>query len=427
MALGRLLRESWPLWEIRSPVYPMAVLYPAQALAYVGGITDTSALVSVGRAWVATLSTGLLPLVFIACRRCADMPPAVVAVTVAASSHLLVTFGASELPRPVAAVLIVAAFACLLQVTGRGAVAAGALVGLAATLRFSEAVFVVPAIVQVTLERRWAHLAAFSGGFVLIAAGIQLTADLLFWGSPFHSLTRMVQYTLIERQSSRGFQPAWEYLWNVTSWTDPVIAALAVGGTARKTWRPALWAWLPVLVLSLLPHKEARYLVPVMPFVAMLAGIKLWDLAQAVRSRVDVSRTVAQRLALLLCAATIASATYEVSRFHMRRSDDAVRLAHVFAASNVEGGLAVEQLWRMGGHLYLGRFQPLVSLDPATLRTPGGLRDAAGDPARRWIALRLQTCGEECVSMLSSRGFEERRPPVPSEYRLFERVSRVTD
>ena len=148
----------------------------------------------------------------------------------------------------------------------------------------------------------------------------------------------------------------------MTSWTDPVIAVLAVIGTSKLYAAIALWVWVPVVMLSALPHKEARYLLPVVPFLVTLSSMALWELAQRVLVRAQSDRTVAARMTLAVCVAIAAGQTYQISRFHVRRSDNAVRLARALAAEGGHGGLAVEQLWRMGGRLFLGRFSPLVDV-----------------------------------------------------------------
>jgi hypothetical protein len=421
MTIGRVVGASWPVWDLRSAVYPMTVVFPVQWIAHALGTTDIGTLVSAGRAAAATLSSALLAVLFVAVRRAVGMPAALLAVTLASTSHLLMAFGASELPRPVATVLVVAGFACVLGRTASTALAAGVLVGTAATLRFTEVLFIVPAVVQLALERRWQHAAMFIGGAITAAGMIQITGDLLFWGQPFHSLINIVDYTLVQRQSSRGFQPPWEYAWNVTSWTDPVIVVLAVIGTSKRTRAVALWAWIPVVMLSALPHKEARYLLPVVPFVVTLSGIALWERAQRVLVRAQSDRAVGARMALAVCLAIAASLTYEIGRFHVRRSDDAVRLARALANERGNGGLAVEQLWRMGGRLYLATFSPLIDVDSSVL-TRGGAVAAAEDTSVQAIALRADTCARvDCVTLLAARGFAERTPPVRSDYRLFAR------
>jgi hypothetical protein len=423
MTLGHLLGKSWSIWDLRSAAYPMTIVYPAQVLAHALGTADTGALVSAGRSAAAALSTGVIAALFLAVRRHAGIPQALVAATFASASHLLMTFGASELPRPVSAVLIVVAFASLLRCTSAGAAAAGLLVGVAATFRFSEVVFIVPAVAQLGLERRRQHLVIFITAFVVAAAAIQLTADVFFWGEPLHSLKAIIQYTLIDRESSRGFEPPWQYAWDLTSWTDPVVAALALAASSRRMWRPALWAWSPVLLLSLLPHKEARYLVPVLPFVAMLAAIKVWEVAEHTMARPRECRARAAPIALALCVVVTVSLLYGISRFHVRRSDDAVRLAQSLAAARDIRGLAVEQLWRMGGRLYLGDVLPLEDLDPGSVATPGGLIAAVANRNVNLIALRTETCtSRECDAALATQGFRERQTPVHSDYRLFERI-----
>ncbi len=42
MTLSALCRTSWPIWDLRSPIFPFLIIYPAQYLAYHVGWTDTT-------------------------------------------------------------------------------------------------------------------------------------------------------------------------------------------------------------------------------------------------------------------------------------------------------------------------------------------------------------------------------------------------
>ena len=303
MTVGRVLGTSWPVWDLRSAVYPMTVVFPVQWIAHALGTTDIGTLVSAGRAAAATLSSALLAVLFVAVRRAAGMPVALLAVTLASTNHLLMAFGASD---------------CRVQwqrsrrrgvcVRARADGGCSACRGRACRNRRDPQVHREP--VHRSCGRAvdaGATMAArghvLTVGAITAAGIIQITGDLLFWGRPFHSLINIVDYTLVQRQSSRGFQPLWEYGWNVTSWTDPVIAVLAVIGTSKRTWAIALWVWVPVVMLSALPHKEARYLLPVVPFLVTLSSMALWELAQRVLVRAQSDRTVAARMTLAVCVA----------------------------------------------------------------------------------------------------------------------------
>ena len=107
------------------------------------------------------------------------------------------------------------------------------------------------------------------GGVSLLLAGV---GDSLYWGQAFHSIRAAWDYTVVRQLSSRGYQGTLRYPLHVTSWigVPRAIVVLAVVGTKPQRVL-ALWAWIPLAVLSALPHKEARYLIPITPFVCVLA------------------------------------------------------------------------------------------------------------------------------------------------------------
>jgi hypothetical protein len=347
-------------------------------------------MVTAGRAVVASVSTAAVLLLFAIARRPHGAIIALIAAAILAFNHLSVTFGATELPRPIGAVFVLGAFGALLRGSASGAVLAGGLVGIAAALRFSELLFVVPGIAHLAVERRRTHAIAFGAAALGTAAAIQAAADALYWGAPLASAREIIDYTLVRRQSSRGFEPIWQYLTSVPAWSDWVLVGLALSATRRATWRLALWTWTPVIMLSLLPHKEPRYLLPIMPLLSLLAAIGIARTgAWLTDTRVSAAR--AQRFAFLIAAALGASTLHHVSRWHVRRDDGAVELARYLAAGP-PAGLAVEQLWRLGGRLYLGDLGPLRDLDAGALSGRETLAELRQAREFQWIAIREDTC-----------------------------------
>jgi hypothetical protein len=421
MSLARVFGQTWPIWDLRSPFFPLGVIYPAQALAAAAGVTDPAALVAIGRSVVAVLSTATVPLVFVALRRAASAPTAILGAALVSLNFLLVTFGSTELPRPVAASLIVAAYVFLQLRTRSGATAAAVAIALAALLRFSEVVFLAPACLQLIIERRtrdmW-HLAWVATASIVT---IQAVVDWLFWNEAFYSLTHAIRYTLVEGQSTRGFQPPWYYLTSIGAWTDPVMLSLAAYGAWRRAWQPALWLLVPLVALSLLPHKEPRYLVPLAPFVSMLAAVGGWAILTRLARAAPETTRISWR-PLIFVAALAASALVSVNRFHVRRSDDAVAHARDVAASRQVRGVAVEQLWRWGGRLYLGRVPALVELD-GRLPDATALRREAAAESIEWIGLRDDTCQRlDCAQVMHDAGFVEHDAADESTDRAFRRV-----
>ena len=107
------------------------------------------------------------------------------AVLFVAISKLLVSFGSSELPRPISTVFVVAAFVTVLDTRMAASAVIGMLLGIAAAFRFSELVFIPGALL--TLPRDQYRLRAVITLVAAIAtlAAITATSDTLYWGTPF--------------------------------------------------------------------------------------------------------------------------------------------------------------------------------------------------------------------------------------------------
>jgi hypothetical protein len=69
MSLGLLLHQPWPIWDLRSAVFPLGVVFPAQYIAHQAGVRDVGTLVFIGRLVVAVLSTVSIWLVWLVGRR----------------------------------------------------------------------------------------------------------------------------------------------------------------------------------------------------------------------------------------------------------------------------------------------------------------------------------------------------------------------
>ena len=421
MTFARLFDREWPIWDLRSAFYPMTFIYPAQRLLLFAGIDGPGALVLAGRLVVAVISTLSIPLLFFAARRLYPAPVALIATCVFAVSFLHIGFGSTELPRPVATAFVLGGYACLLDARWSRAALAGALFGIAAALRFSEVVFLLPAVVHLAAERRIGRAAMAVGAAAATAAAIQIVSDQLFWGTPLHSLRAFADFTLVAGLSSRGYEPWHFYLSNPVAWTTVPVFVLAIAATSRANWRVAIWFWLPLVVLSCLPHKEPRYLIPASPFFALLAAIGLWraiELVSAPAAPGDRVRPApaAALLAVALLATLPLAALQEVSRYDLGRSDADVRLAREVVAGRPRG-VAVEQLWRWGGRVYLRDVDVVHDVAP-------GSPAPADDPGVTLVALRRETCARlDCDAALAAAGFAERRTPAAaaSGYRVFGR------
>jgi hypothetical protein len=364
MSLGSLWHANWPIWDLRNALFPLGVVYPVQRLFAAAGASDPAVLIFAGRLAVAAVSSLSIVLVWRAGRHLWPRAPglAVAAAALFATTQLHIAFGSSELPRPVATMLVVGAFVLLQRPQATRVAGAAVLIGVAASLRFSEAVFVVPAVLTLMRDRRWTAVAALA----IVAAASALAAvavtDALYWGAPLHSLQAAIDYTLVQRLSSRGYQNVLWYPLNVLKWLSPAIAAFAVIAMVRTRHRADLWIGAPLLLLSLLPHKEARYMIPVVPFVCLAAVRGLELTAKAIAAEAPAARTGWRAVALT--AALCVGLAHDMGHWRLPRTNPDVAFARrLDAALPRETRVAMEQAWRAGGRVYLHP-RAVIDLDP---------------------------------------------------------------
>jgi len=269
-------------------------------------------------------------------------------------------------------------------------------------MRFSEVVFLLPALIQLAVDKQVRRLLIFGITFAVVAGGIQVVADLLYWGAPFHSAIEAYNYTLVAKLSSRGYEPFWYYLKHISDWSNLILVGLALWGTRQVTWRESIWAWVPLVLLSLLPHKEPRYLIPVLPFVTMLAAFGCLDIFDRVAQRPPSPQ---RRLPFFVCWALMASLLLQLGAARFRRSESDVRLASGMVSSvTPTESFAVEQAWRLGNKIYLGGNRRIVNLDAEDV---GAIANLNLDGVSTVALLRTNCRDVSCDTVLASLGFHK--------------------
>jgi len=417
MTLGVLFHRAWPVWDLRCAFFPMVFVYPAQAVAFALGASSPETLVLAGRVAVALFSTAAIPLTWLTARRLApgDRRLAALSVLLLSINKLQMSFGSSELPRPVSTVFVLAAFSCLIQRRLLQSAAAGVLLGIAVALRFSEVVF-LPAALIVTGRRYRTDGVVLLLTAALTAAAIIGIADALFWGRPFHSLVSAFGYTLMQGESTRGYEPSWAYLQGVPAWSTFVIVALAVAGSSR-TAPESWWLWMPIALLSLLPHKESRYLLPVIPFLCIAAARGVLRTTEWIRhcSQAPGWRRSLRELAAPLLALSV---LHDVGGWRLPRSNEGIRLVRHLRQSGGTG-IAAQDVWRLGGRPYLSPLEPIMELPPPLLADPNGL--AAVVKQAKWVALRYRVARTGGDAPLRAVGFERDASWQGEDYVLYRR------
>ncbi|WP_084611011.1 glycosyltransferase family 39 protein [Archangium violaceum] len=230
----------------------------------------------------------------------------------------------------------------------------GVLLGLAFVVRYPSAVFGVPIAVSLLMARRWRSLAggALGVGGVLLALGL---LDWLTWGAPWHTLWKYFEFNILSGGSEKfGTQPAWWYLPKLVGMVPLLLAWHFGRGLARRDLLGGSFLFY-LGVMSLLAHKELRFLAPLLPLFVLLAAGPAWrTLSQRVRTRWAMGGLVGAYALSSLAAATVQMpkglATEQIDALVFAGRDDSLT------------GLIVagQQEWNISGRFYLHRDVPLL-------------------------------------------------------------------
>ena len=165
---------------------------------------------------------------------------------------------------------------------------AGAVAALAIYVRYQNGLFGVGLFLMLLGRRRWKDLLWYSlAAFVVGMLGGFL--DKLTWGDWFHSFIKYWQFNVVEKQASRwGVAEASYYattIWTSTGW-PLVLIAIGYVLSLRRTLVLTLTCALFTYALVQTPHKEFRFVMPVVPLVLAISAAGLaWPLEKLPRIR----------------------------------------------------------------------------------------------------------------------------------------------
>lgn len=332
-AFRRMGRIAFSPWEVRNLFVPDVVVAPMVWLATRLGVQDIGHIIE-----IASLpSIALTALTIILVRRLAlqwsggDERAATIAMLLFGLHWIPLGFGSTVYPRTLAMACIVGA-ALLVE---RMPLLAGALAGVAFADRFSEIVFLIPLLVAA--RRGWWRVLVGTAISMSITVGVY---DWVTWGSPFSSAIKFAHLTLVEPDFASRVKyqsPVW-YLTNIVRWLAPTLLPLLWIARRRAHW---LFLVVPLVALSIVRHKELRYVQAMIPFLAVAAAIgasMLWRERRAVAIAL-VGISLVWNLTGL--------------RFFARKTQPAVMAARWLATQPVKR-VVLSQLWAYGDRLYLG-------------------------------------------------------------------------
>jgi hypothetical protein len=174
--------------------------------------------------------------------------------------------------------LVGAALLTLAPTTPRRVALGGMLALLACLFRFQNGIVAAGLLLAVVAQRPRSLAWWYAGGAAIVAAAGALL-DAITWGSPFHSLVTYVEFNLSGRAEAFGVAPFWFYGAALARSTGPALLVVVAGWALGARRHAALAGLLAAYVIlhSIVPHKELRFLMPVVPMALALAGAGLAD------------------------------------------------------------------------------------------------------------------------------------------------------
>lgn len=386
-------------WDIRNLFVPDVIVAPVVYAAHALGVADRRTLIEIASWPFIAMTTVTIVCVFLLARRWSgNALAAFAAASIFALHWIPLGYGSTPYPRTLATACIVIAA----LIADRRPAMAGILAALAFADRFSEIIFLPPLALygwtgsvrtgfSRSTDARRKPIRPVLHILIGAIAGIALFVgvwDWITWGTPFRSLIKFAHLTLVapDFASRVKYQsPLW-YAGNVGWWCAPALLILAAIGRRATRWSFIL---IPLLALSVVRHKELRYVQAVIPFLAIAGGAgfaMLWEQGRRV-------------LAASLLAISLLWNAYGIRTF-ARKSMPAVMAAQAIDRDPRILDLAVPQGWAFGDMLYFHR--------PVSLREIG--TPPREIPAADAIAIYESDLDDpQLLPALKRRGFIPRR------------------
>jgi hypothetical protein len=239
--------------------------------------------VRVVRAVFCLISISLVYASYLAGRRLFSERAGRLAAVLACGWYELVCLAPKPTPEALSMYALLGALACAAAPEGaRRPLVLGALAALFVCLRVQYAPALLPLVVFVL--RAWPRRgqARALGTFALVVLGFGLL-DRLTWGRFFGSYLSYVAFNKSGRVQAVFGELPWYAFFKMlvlgSAGALPLAAALGLR-RLRRTWLPLACAGSILLLHSLVPHKEYRFVAGVLPLLLLLAAATIDSLAE---------------------------------------------------------------------------------------------------------------------------------------------------
>jgi phosphatidylinositol glycan class B len=270
-------------WEFldgaRSWLFP-GLIGVAWKLAAKLGVSSSVTLVGMAKVCMASLSVAGVWMGMCLARKLGGEAASLFAGLVGTLCTPLLVIGSRCMTETATAPLILGA-ALLLQTPGRGRAAwAGAMAALSIFLRYQNGILAVGFLVILLARRTWPEFRAYLSAAILVGL-LGGLLDWPTWGFPFRAAWVYINFEILKGgASSYGTYPPTFYVEHLGTAIGLSFAVLVLGLAVASRRAPGLVLLVMVVVAihSVIPHKELRFLYPVLPLGVSLASVGLVDL-----------------------------------------------------------------------------------------------------------------------------------------------------
>ncbi len=155
---------------------------------------------------------------------------------------------------------------------------AGMFAGAAINIRFQTIFFAGGAGLALLLRRDWKGCLVFGAGVLAPVIVLQGGIDLMIWGKPFVEMAEYVRYNLANPDNTGIVLPWYNYVLLLAGVLIPPLSIAVLFGFAKRPHPLVLWTpvVLFILVHSIFPNKQERFLLPVLPLFFVI-GYGAWE------------------------------------------------------------------------------------------------------------------------------------------------------
>jgi hypothetical protein len=246
----------------------------------------------------------------------------------------------------------------------------GLFLGFGALIKFSSGIFlIVPFFDYLVRSFKSKRVFFFIlGGFIpFIVLGV---SDWVTWGGAFHSAIEYFRYNILEwRNIDHGVSPWWQYfqwIFERLSWSLVIFIPLFIWGI-RQTWPLVLVSVVGMLCLSLIAHKEERFMLIFWPLFITTFAAGLRNLLSIFNQRPLVSGFVSFisiGLVVIYGSIGVAKLDWHWLSGYFKAQD------YVGRQPDASGCMFYERIHLSGGYIYLNRNIPMFSYDYRLSQNP---------------------------------------------------------